>query len=101
MREIFGIMTVADREMIDAVPARASRRALAAWCLYDWANSAFPTVVVTFVFAAYFTEGVAADRDSGTAMWANGQSLSAIMIATCQHKACTAGEVKKSRRKPR
>ena len=81
MREIFGIMTVADREMIDAVPARASRRALAAWCLYDWANSAFPTVVVTFVFAAYFTEGVAADRDSGTAMWANGQSLSAIMIA--------------------
>jgi MFS transporter, UMF1 family len=81
MREIFGIMTVADREMIDAVPARASRRALAAWCLYDWANSAFPTVVVTFVFAAYFTEGVAADRDSGTAMWANGQSLSAILIA--------------------
>lgn len=74
-------MTVADREMIDAVPARASRRALAAWCLYDWANSAFPTVVVTFVFAAYFTEGVAADRDSGTAMWANGQSLSAILIA--------------------
>ena len=74
-------MTVADREMIDAVPARASRRALAAWCLYDWANSAFPTVVITFVFAAYFTEGVAADRDSGTAMWANGQSLSAILIA--------------------
>ena len=81
MREIFGIMTVADREISDAVPARASRRALAAWCLYDWANSAFPTVVITFVFAAYFTEGVAANRDSGTAMWANGQSLSAIMIA--------------------
>ena len=81
MREIFGIMTAADGEMIDAVPARASRRALAAWCLYDWANSAFPTVVITFVFAAYFTEGVAADRDSGTAMWANGQSLSAIIIA--------------------
>jgi UMF1 family MFS transporter len=81
MQEIFGSMTVADREISDAVPARASRRALAAWCLYDWANSAFPTVVITFVFAAYFTEAVAADRDSGTAMWANGQSLSAILIA--------------------
>ncbi len=28
------------------------RRALIAWCLYDWANSAYPTVVVTFIFAA-------------------------------------------------
>ncbi len=29
----------------------ASRRALVAWCLYDWANSAFSSVIVTFVFA--------------------------------------------------
>jgi UMF1 family MFS transporter len=74
-------MTAADQVTSAEMPARASKRALAAWCLYDWANSAFPTVVITFVFAAYFTEVVAADRDSGTAMWANGQSLSAILIA--------------------
>src|SRR3546814_10903789 len=31
------------------------RRAAAfAWCLFDWANSSYPTVIVTFVFAAYF-----------------------------------------------
>jgi UMF1 family MFS transporter len=60
---------------------RASRRAIAAWCLYDWANSAFPTVVITFVFAAYFTEAVAADRETGTALWANGQTVSALLIA--------------------
>jgi len=61
---------------------RVSRRAIAAWCLYDWANSAFPTVVITFVFAAYFTEAVAADRETGTALWANGQTVSALLIAT-------------------
>ena len=37
----------------------ASRRALAGWFLYDWANSAFPTLIVTFVFAVYFTQGIA------------------------------------------
>ena len=26
-----------------------------AWALFDWANSAFPTVISTFVIAAYFT----------------------------------------------
>ena len=81
MREISGIMAVVDRSAEEDAPRRASRRALAAWCLYDWANSAFPTVVVTFVFAAYFTEAVAPDRESGTAMWGNGQTLSALIIA--------------------
>ena len=63
------------------VPHYASKRALAAWCLYDWANSAFPTVVITFVFAAYFTEAVAADRETGTAMWGSGQTFAALIIA--------------------
>src|SRR3546814_5403138 len=40
------------------------RRAAAfAWCLFDWANSSYPTVIVTFVFAAYFTQGVAASPE--------------------------------------
>ena len=29
-----------------------SRRERAAWCLFDFANSAFNTLVVTFVYAA-------------------------------------------------
>jgi UMF1 family MFS transporter len=58
-----------------------SRRALVSWCLYDWANSAFPTVIVTFLFAAYFTEAVAADREVGTALWGHGQTASALLIA--------------------
>ncbi len=32
-------------------PAAAGRRAIIAWCLYDWANSAFPQTITTFVLA--------------------------------------------------
>ena len=46
-----------------------------AWAFYDWANSAFPTVVSTFVIAAYFAQGVAPDPASGQAMWGWMQTL--------------------------
>ncbi len=56
-------------------------RALFAWCLFDWANSAFPTVIVTFVFAAYFTQAVAADVVTGTAQWGYAMAASAFAVA--------------------
>lgn len=56
-------------------------RALFAWCSYDWANSAFPTVITTFVFAAYFTKAVAVDEVTGTAQWGYAMSLSALAVA--------------------
>ncbi len=59
----------------------APRRALWAWCGYDWANSAFPTVVTTFVFAAYFTKAVAPDPVTGTAHWGYAMSASALAVA--------------------
>ena len=60
---------------------RTSNRGLSAWALYDWANSAFPTVITTFVFATYFTKGIAADTVSGTAQWGQAMSLSALGVA--------------------
>lgn len=59
----------------------ATRRGRIAWCLYDWANSAFPTVIITFVFAAYFTEGVIGDSVAGTAMWGQAMGYSAFIVA--------------------
>ncbi|MBF0250623.1 MAG: MFS transporter, partial [Alphaproteobacteria bacterium] len=56
-------------------------RAQAAWAVYDWANSAFPTVVVTFVFAAYYTKAVAADPVSGAAEWGRAMAASAFAVA--------------------
>jgi len=35
--------------------ASSSTTGLVSWAFYDWASSAFATVIQTFVFAAYFT----------------------------------------------
>ncbi|PWC27733.1 MFS transporter [Teichococcus aestuarii] len=59
---------------------RFSRQAWA-WALYDWANSAFPTVVSTFVIAAYFTQGIAPDPATGQAQWGWMQTGAGIAIA--------------------
>ncbi|MEE8524871.1 MAG: MFS transporter [Thermoanaerobaculia bacterium] len=58
-----------------------NKRAIAAWCLYDWANSAFTTLVVTFVYATYFTQTFAADENTGTALWSRGIVVSSLLIA--------------------
>ncbi|MBL8668092.1 MAG: MFS transporter [Rhodospirillales bacterium] len=62
-------------------PGAAGRKGLVAWCTFDWANSAFPTVIVTFVFAAYFTKAVAADEITGTSQWSFAISLSMLVTA--------------------
>ncbi|WP_408869383.1 MFS transporter [Caldovatus aquaticus] len=59
---------------------RRSRKALA-WALYDWANSAFPTVVSTFVIAAYFARGIAPDPVTGQAQWGWMQTAAGLAIA--------------------
>jgi UMF1 family MFS transporter len=51
-----------------------------AWASYDWANSAFPTVVSTFVIAAYFTRGIAPDPVTGQVMWGWMQALVGLAI---------------------
>jgi len=64
-----------------ASPPEAPTRDLVAWSLYDWANSAFPTVITTFVFAAYFTQAVAESPELGTAEWSRAQSAAALVVA--------------------
>jgi UMF1 family MFS transporter len=59
----------------------AQRGTIWSWCLYDWANSAFTTLVVTFVYSAYFTAAFADDPGRGTALWSRGITASALAIA--------------------
>lgn len=61
--------------------ARASTSSLVSWALYDWANSAFPTVIQTFVFAAYFTRRVAEDEAAGSAAWGTAVGTAGAVIA--------------------
>ena len=57
------------------------RRPVLGWALYDFANSAFTTLIVTFVYATYFTQGIAPNETVGTAQWAWGVTISAIFVA--------------------
>jgi UMF1 family MFS transporter len=66
---------------VPPLPFTAPRRAQISWCLFDWANSTFPTVIVTFVFAAYFAKAVAANPTEGTTLWGTALSLCGLAIA--------------------
>ena len=59
----------------------ASRRAVAAWCLFDWASNAWPTVVMSFVFSAYITREVAPTPEAGTAWWGTTTAVAGVVIA--------------------
>jgi UMF1 family MFS transporter len=77
----------------------APRRALFSWCFFDWANSAFPTVIVTFVFAAYFTQEVATSPIVGTSQWGYALALSGVAIALLSPIVGAVAD-KRGRRKP-
>jgi len=62
-------------------PARDVPRVIWAWALYDWANSAFTTLVVTFIYSTYFTKAMAPDEVTGTAWWSRAVAVSALLTA--------------------
>lgn len=57
------------------------RKSVGAWCLYDWANSPFPAIVLTFVIPAYFTQAIIDDPATATTMWAIMTGTAALAIA--------------------
>lgn len=67
--------------MSDAMPHR--RRAVWSWALYDFANSPFTTLVVTFVYATFFTQVIAADETQGTVLWSRAVTITALIVALC------------------
>ena len=60
---------------------KKSVTAIAAWCLYDWACASFSIIVMTFIFATYFTTKVAENEIIGTYQWANATTIAGIIIA--------------------
>jgi UMF1 family MFS transporter len=57
------------------------RRRIFAWCLFDWANSPYTTLVVTFVYSAYFAQSFAPDVVTGTAWWSRGVAIAGLAVA--------------------
>jgi UMF1 family MFS transporter len=60
-----------------------SARAIWSWACYDFANSAFATLVITFVYGTYFTQAIASDPISGTALWSRAITITALTVALC------------------
>lgn len=59
----------------------AGTRALVAWALYDFGNSAYSAIIQTFVFAAYFATAVVGDQDRGTALWGTTVGVAGLVVA--------------------
>jgi UMF1 family MFS transporter len=51
--------------------------------MFDFANSAFTTLVITFIYATYFTEAIASDSTRGTTLWSRAVATTAIVVAVC------------------
>ena len=58
-----------------------SKLSVFSWCMYDFANSSFTTLVVTFIYAAYFTKEMAVDEITGTSLWSRSLSVTAVAAA--------------------
>jgi UMF1 family MFS transporter len=61
--------------------AKNNKKIIWSWALYDFANSAFTTLVVTFIYGTYFTKSIAPDEITGTNWWSYSISFCAILVA--------------------
>jgi len=62
-------------------PVRRGITPRVAWCMFDWANSAFPIVIVTFVFGTYFAISVASNSVEGASLWGSALAFSGVIVA--------------------
>jgi UMF1 family MFS transporter len=66
------------------VDDRTYRRRVNAWCMYDWANSAFATTILAAVLPIYYSQVAGATLSSeatATAYWSVGLSVSLLIVA--------------------
>jgi MFS transporter, UMF1 family len=62
-------------------PPPVTRREILAWCMYDVADSAFTTVIVTTLYAIYFGTVVVGDPQRADFLWGLGASISEVIVA--------------------
>ena len=59
----------------------SSKQAMWGWCSFDWANSAYPTLIVTFVFPTFFAKAIVGDDVLGLVYWTQAIGWSALLVA--------------------
>ncbi len=58
-----------------------NKREVISWSLFDFANQPFSTIIVTFIYGAFFTNYIVADEHLGTLLWSTGISVTAIVVS--------------------
>ena len=58
-----------------------NKKVIWSWAMYDWANSAFTTLVVTFIYSTYYGKVFWPTEKIGTAWWGRAVALSSILTA--------------------
>ena len=58
-----------------------NKKEVISWSLYDFANQPFTTIIVTFVYGAFFTSVIASDENTGTLLWTWGIASTAIIVS--------------------
>ncbi|MBI4865222.1 MAG: MFS transporter [Candidatus Riflebacteria bacterium] len=61
-------------------PVTASYREIFGWCMFDFANSSFTTIIVTVVFSVYYTKIVCTGRTDGDTLWGLGNMVSQLLV---------------------
>ena len=60
---------------------KAKNKQLWSWCLYDFANQPFATVIITFIYSSFFTKVIANNEVVGIKLWTNGIAITAIIVS--------------------
>jgi MFS transporter, UMF1 family len=58
-----------------------TKKEILGWCMYDVADSAFTTVIVTAIYAPYFSKVVVGDPGKADFLWGIAASISEIIVA--------------------
>jgi len=59
----------------------SSTAGIVSWCVFDWANSAFITLIAGFIFGPYLTDQVAPSKVIGTEYWSWAIAIVGILVA--------------------
>ena len=58
-----------------------NRKSIWGWYFYDWAAQPYNTLLITFIFAPYFSSAVASNSVDGQTMWATMIALAGFFLA--------------------
>jgi len=63
------------------VETKNNRKSIWGWYFYDWAAQPYNTLLITFIFAPYFSSAVASNSVDGQTMWATMIALAGFFLA--------------------